>query len=83
VVKVAVIDTGIGIPAEDLVKVFDKFYQSKANNSSEIKGTGIGLAIVKEIVELHQGKVWVESELGKGSRFIFTLPIWLQNENGG
>jgi len=82
-VRVAVVDTGVGISAEDLGKIFDKFYQSREKNQSEIKGTGIGLAIVKEIVELHQGKVWVESEKGKGSRFIFTLPICFKSENGG
>jgi PAS domain S-box-containing protein len=82
-VRVSVVDTGVGIPADDLGKIFDKFYQSREKNKSEIKGTGIGLAIVKEIVELHRGKVWVESEKGKGSRFIFTLPICFKSENGG
>jgi PAS domain S-box-containing protein len=74
VVKVSVSDTGVGIPAADLDKIFEKFYQSRENNSG-VKGTGIGLAIVKEIVELHKGKVWAESETGKGTKFIFTLPI--------
>ena len=77
-VRVSVVDTGVGIPFDDLGKVFDKFYQTKEKNTSGIKGTGIGLAIVKEIVELHKGKVWVESEKGKGARFIFTLPIWIK-----
>ncbi len=83
VVKVSVADTGKGIAAQDLDKVFEKFYQAGERNTSDVKGTGIGLAIVREIVELHKGKVWVESELGKGTRFIFTIPIWLQTENGG
>ncbi len=82
-VRVAVVDTGVGIAGEDLVKIFDKFYQSRDKNASDIKGTGIGLAIVKEIVELHKGRVWVESEKGKGSHFIFTLPVIFKNENGG
>ncbi len=77
VVRVSVQDTGVGIPSDDLGKIFEKFYQAGEKNSSDIKGTGIGLAIVREIVELHKGKVWVESEKGKGARFIFTLPIWI------
>lgn len=82
-VRVSVVDTGVGIAPEDLGKIFDKFYQSREKADTEIKGTGIGLAIVKEIVELHKGKVWVESEKGKGSRFIFTLPICFKSESGG
>ena len=74
VVKVSVSDTGVGIADQDLDKIFEKFYQSRESNSG-VKGTGIGLAIVKEIVELHKGKVWAESEKGKGSKLIFTLPI--------
>ena len=77
VVRVSVQDTGAGISSEDLGRIFEKFYQAGDKNSSDIKGTGIGLAIVREIVELHKGKVWVESEKGKGARFIFTLPIWI------
>jgi PAS domain S-box-containing protein len=82
-VRISVVDTGSGIPAEDLVKIFDKFYQSREKANGDIKGTGIGLAIVKEIVELHKGRVWAESEKGKGARFIFTLPINFKSENGG
>ena len=83
-VKVTVKDTGVGIPAEDLGKIFDKFYQAGKKNNGDVKGTGIGLAIVREIVELHKGKVWAESDQGQGSRFIFTLPIWITgSENGG
>jgi PAS domain S-box-containing protein len=83
-VKVTVRDTGIGIPPEDLGKIFEKFYQAGKKDSEDVKGTGIGLAIVREIVELHKGKVWAESEKGMGSRFIFTLPIVIiSSENGG
>jgi PAS domain S-box-containing protein len=83
-VKVTVRDTGVGIPAEDLGKIFEKFYQAGKKDSEDVKGTGIGLAIVREIVELHKGKVWAESEKGLGSRFIFTLPISaFSGENGG
>ncbi|MCX7927404.1 MAG: cell wall metabolism sensor histidine kinase WalK [Candidatus Omnitrophica bacterium] len=80
-VEVEVEDTGIGIPEEDLDKVFEKFYQAKGHEQTEIKGTGIGLAIVKEIVTLHGGKVWVESQLGKGSRFFFTIPQTGEEDN--
>ena len=71
---VAVQDSGVGIPKEDLDKVFEKFYQVRDSASSNTGGTGIGLAIVKQIVGLHGGKVWVESEKGKGTRFSFVLP---------
>jgi PAS domain S-box-containing protein len=75
IIEVRVMDTGVGIPPEDLVKIFDKFYQTRERPSSDISGTGIGLTIVKEIVELHGGKVWAESEHGNGASFIFTLPM--------
>ena len=73
-ILVSVEDTGIGIPKEHLAKVFDKFYQVGERFSPDITGTGIGLSIAKEIVELHGGKIWVESEKGQGAKFIFTLP---------
>ena len=75
-VEVKVRDTGIGIPPEDLDKVFDKFYQIDSTLTREAGGTGLGLAICKGIVEAHNGKIWAESELGKGSTFIFTLEKW-------
>jgi len=81
VIKVIVADTGIGIAKEDLPKVFDKFYQTQERAPTDISGTGIGLAIVKEIVELHGGKVWAESEKGQGAKFIFTLPLSNTTEN--
>lgn len=74
-IKISVQDTGIGIPKEDLDKVFDRFYQSGERSLTDISGTGIGLAISKEIVELHGGRIWAESEPEKGARFIFTLPL--------
>jgi PAS domain S-box-containing protein len=74
-IEIRVKDTGVGIPPEDLVKIFDKFYQTRERPSSDISGTGIGLTIVKEMVELHGGKVWAESEHGHGAAFIFTLPV--------
>lgn len=71
---VSIKDTGIGISEEYLDKIFDKFVQVKGQDSSN-SGTGLGLAISKQIVEVHSGEIWCESELGKGSNFIFTLPI--------
>jgi len=75
-VEIAIKDTGVGIAKEDLQKVFDKFQQVKppGGKIKKVKGTGLGLAIVKGIVEAHGGRIWVESELNKGSNFIFTLP---------
>jgi len=75
-VEIAVKDTGVGIAQEDLQKIFDKFQQIKPSGGKvkKVKGTGLGLAIVKGIVEAHGGRIWVESELDKGSNFIFTLP---------
>jgi len=73
--EVSVADNGIGIAKEDLEKVFDKFYQSGERVPSDVNGTGVGLAIAKEIVELHGGKIWAESEKGAGAKFTFTLPL--------
>jgi PAS domain S-box-containing protein len=72
--RVFVLDTGPGIPSDDAQKIFDKFYQADQPNKQKAKGTGLGLAISKALVEMHGGKIWVESELGKGSAFSFTLP---------
>lgn len=70
---VTVWDTGIGIPEEDLDKIFNEFYRSK-NAAQMVKdGTGLGLPIVKEIIEAHNGDIWVESQLGKGSKFTFSI----------
>ncbi len=73
--EVGVTDTGIGIPKEALSKMFDKFYQTGERAPTDISGTGIGLSISKEIVELHNGRIWVESEKGCGAKFTFTLPV--------
>jgi signal transduction histidine kinase len=74
-VTISVSDTGIGIPREEQESVFEDFYQVRANMTSPSEGTGLGLAITKNLVVLHGGKIWVESEDGKGSRFSFTLPV--------
>jgi len=73
-VEFSVADTGPGIAPEDISKLFQKFQQLKRTYGPGMQGTGLGLSIVKSLVELHGGKVRVESELGKGSVFIFTLP---------
>jgi signal transduction histidine kinase len=73
--QVAVCDTGIGIPAEEHKAIFDKFYQVGETTRGIREGTGLGLAITKHLVELHGGRISVESEPGKGSRFGFTLPL--------
>ena len=69
-----IVDTGMGIPKDELERVFDKFYQLRRVDSKKNKGTGLGLTITKSLVELHGGKIWVESEEGKGSEFCFRLP---------
>lgn len=74
-VEITVEDTGIGIPTEDLSSIFESFHQISSGMEREATGTGIGLNITKRLVELHHGEIKVESELGKGSRFSFTLPI--------
>jgi signal transduction histidine kinase/GGDEF domain-containing protein len=74
-VAFSVRDTGIGIPEEELEKIFDKFHQVEDSLHRSTGGTGLGLAITRGLIEAHQGKIWVESELGKGSTFTFTLPI--------
>jgi signal transduction histidine kinase len=74
-VIISVTDTGSGIEAVDLPNVFDHFYKADKSRHRAYGNTGIGLALVKNYVELHGGKVWVESEPGKGSAFYFTLPV--------
>ncbi len=73
-IECSVSDSGIGISEEDLPKVFGKFQQFGQIERIGEKGTGLGLSIVKGIIDLHKGKIWVESELAKGSKFTFTLP---------
>ncbi len=73
-VQVDIIDTGIGIEAKHIHRVFERFYRVDKARSRELGGTGLGLAIVKHIIQYHGGEVWVNSTPGKGSTFSFTLP---------
>jgi len=75
-VEFYVLDSGIGISADDLPKAFNKFEQFGRVTGAGGKGTGLGLSIAKGIIEKHKGRIWVESELGKGSRFTFSLPVY-------
>jgi len=74
-IVVGVKDSGIGISKEDLPKVFEKFKQVGDTLTDKPKGTGLGLPICKEIIEHHKGEIWVESEFGKGSSFMFSIPL--------
>jgi signal transduction histidine kinase len=74
-VEVSVVDTGEGIPAEDLPNIFERFYRVDKSRSRATGGSGLGLTIAKRLVEAHGGKIEAQSELGKGSRFSFTIPV--------
>ncbi|DAC72987.1 MAG TPA: hypothetical protein DSN98_02355 [Thermoplasmata archaeon] len=73
-ILIAVVDTGIGISKDELKKIFTKFYQAYTGEDRNNEGTGLGLFISKEIVKKHNGMIWAESEVGKGSRFVIQLP---------
>ncbi len=80
-VRVAVQDTGVGIPPEHLPHIFDRFYRVDKSRSRRAGGSGIGLTIARHLVEAHGGRIWAESEgEGRGSRFTFTLPIAAEHE---
>jgi len=76
---VSVADTGPGIPQQHLARIFEQFHQVDSSNTKAKGGTGLGLAITKKIVEMHGGRIWVESMLGKGSNFRIELPVRAQH----
>ena len=79
-VEISVSDTGIGIAPDDQPKIFEEFRQVGGDYAHKVEGTGLGLTLAKKFVELHGGKIWVESEVGKGSTFTFTLPTNVRGE---
>lgn len=79
-VVVSVEDKGIGIPQKELPHLFDRFHRVDRRLARETEGTGLGLYIAKNLIELHHGEIWVESEVGKGSKFSFSLPLSLNKE---
>jgi len=74
-IEISIEDTGIGISQEDQKRLFQPFQQLESTLTKKYEGTGLGLSISKKIVELHGGRIWVESEVGKGSRFVFIIPV--------
>jgi signal transduction histidine kinase len=74
-VLVSVSDTGVGIPTEDQERIFERFEQGTLENGRRPDGAGLGLALSKQFVEMHGGRIWVESEVGKGATFTFSLPL--------
>jgi signal transduction histidine kinase len=75
-VRVSVRDTGVGINPEDQARIFDEFQQAKHVGGKPVEGTGLGLTLSKKFVELQGGRIWVESQVGQGSTFSFTIPAW-------
>jgi len=73
-VEISVSDTGIGIAPKDQEAIFEEFRQVGSDEARKVEGTGLGLTLTKKFVEMHGGRIWVESEVGKGSTFTFTLP---------
>jgi signal transduction histidine kinase len=79
---VAVCDSGPGISAADQARIFDEFQQADSSSTKQKAGTGLGLSIAKRIIEMHRGRIWVESAPGRGSTFFFTLPIKVEQQEG-
>ena len=75
-VQISVVDTGIGLNPDDFERIFNSFEQIENSASRKFEGTGLGLALTKEFIELHGGKIWVESDgVGHGAKFSFCIPI--------
>jgi signal transduction histidine kinase len=75
VITIAVSDTGIGIAQEDQAAIFEEFRQVGRDDARKQEGTGLGLTLAKKFVELHGGRIWVQSQLGHGATFTFSLPV--------
>src|SRR5262249_29933402 len=73
--EIVVADTGIGIAPDDQERIFERFQQVDSSSTRRYQGTGLGLALVRQLLELQGGRIWVESEVNQGSRFHFTLPL--------
>jgi len=82
VLRLAVRDTGPGIALSDQAKIFEEFQQSESTHTKAKGGTGLGLSIAKRIIEMHGGRLWVESRLGSGSTFFFTVPLRVEQQAG-
>ena len=82
-VEFTVSDTGIGIPKVDQPRIFERFYRVDVARSREVGGTGLGLSIAKHLIEAHGGRIWVESEVGRGSQFHFTVPVFQTHHANG
>jgi signal transduction histidine kinase len=80
-VHIEVADTGIGISKEDMAKLFSEFFRVTNEINQNVKGTGLGLVLTKHIIEAHKGHIWLESEVGKGTTFHFTLPLSIEKDN--
>jgi len=78
-IEVCVSDSGIGIEQSKIEEIFRPFEQLTLPDNFEQKGTGLGLSVTRQLIEQHEGQIWVEARLGKGSKFYFTLPCWLEN----
>jgi signal transduction histidine kinase len=76
--EISVTDTGVGIAPDDQTTVFEEFRQV-GTASKKVEGTGLGLAISRKFIELHGGRIWVESQVGKGSTFAFTVPLTIDS----
>jgi signal transduction histidine kinase len=77
---VAVRDTGPGIAEQDQAKIFEEFQQADSSTTKQKGGTGLGLAIAKRIIEMHGGRLWVESKVDEGATFSFTVPVNVQQQ---